>query len=662
MGANGQFQEVITISGPAGKIWTIKSVVGLYNMMSGMPPAAPIQLTPGIVVTETSPGNYILMAKRIDNTSWSIVFTDGTINLPISSQRMCRYPRNKFVGDKGVCINKSKRYRLDMPSNLVNSIAWSVISGPASIGGSSTSPEVTLNYTATTGQVILRAIGTARSFVGQTSGLCNFNILDTIQVINDPVAIPLACKGQVNITLLGDCTLEITPDLVLEDIQRPLSHYDVVLRDIQADTFLPTPRVDGRYINKRLEVSIFHECSGNSCWGHILLEDKAIPPLVCPPKDTVDCDEVNTPEFTGMPLPTTAFYTRVGPNSFDVIGYDFCSTVRLTYTDVKTSSHCHGEIGGVIMRTWIAVDGAGNRTSCSQEIAIRKATLEDIIWPEDYDDVLGPNPSLGACAPWMKLPDGHPHPDFTGRPKGLLCSNLNVDFEDTRFKICDNDKTFKIRRKWTILDVCTGEILTHSQTIAIMDNTAPICNVIDSLIVPTGNLSCTGTINVPVPEVDDCITWSYSVAIKPVDNSGDPYTGASTVGITQTSSGRYVIQDLSENHTRYWLSYYIFDGCSNHTRCFTTVTIEDKKAPVAVCKQFTFVALNEQGLAWAGFDAFDNGSYDNCAIGKIELRRMQDSTCFRRNEWSDKVLFCCEDLGKTVMVIMRVTDKSGNYN
>jgi hypothetical protein len=659
---NGQFEEVITINDTPGKIWSIKAVVGLFNLMSPAPPAAPIQLVPGLTITEVNAGVYRLRAKRIDNTSWSIVFTDGTINLPIFSQRMCKYPRREFVGDKGVCINRSKKYRLDMPSNLINTITWSRISGPASISGPTNTPEVTLNYTNVTGQVILRAVGTARSFVGQTSGLCNFDLRDTIEVINDPVAIPLACKGQLNITLLGDCTLEITPNLILEDIQRPLSHYDVVLRDVQADTFLPTPWVDGRYINKNLEVSIFHECSGNSCWGYVLLEDKAIPPLVCPENDTIDCDEVDFPELTGMPLPPTAFFTRTGPNSFDVVGYDFCSTVKLTYSDKKISSHCHGDVGGVIMRTWIAIDGAGNSTTCVQEIAIRKAELGDIDWPEDYDNVLGPNPSLEACEPWMKLPNGHPHPDFTGRPTGLLCSNLNVDFEDTRFKICEDDKTFKIRRKWTILDVCTGVTLMHSQTIAIMDNTPPVCNVVDSLVVTTTGTTCVGTINVPIPDVTDCINWNYTVAIKPVDDSGDPYTGATTEGISLVSGGRYVIQNLSENHTEYWLSYYIFDGCSNHTRCFTTVTIKDLKAPVAVCKQFTFVALNEQGLAWAGFDAFDNGSYDNCAIDKIELRRMEDSTCFRRNEWSDKVLFCCEDLGKTVMVIMRVTDKSGNYN
>lgn len=661
-GGDGQFTEVITINDPRDSVWRVKSVTGLFTSTSPAPPLAPVQVAVNSMITRVSSGVHRLTARRIENTSWTIVVTDGVRHLSLTSQRMCKYPSRKFIGDKGVCISKSKKYKLDVPNNLINSINWNIVSGPGSISGSTSSPEVTVNFSNSTGQVILRAQGSAKSFVEQTSGFCNFDLRDTIQVINDPTAIALACKGHVNITLLGNCQLEITPEMILEDIQRPLHHYDVILRDVQADTFLPTPRVDGRYINKRLEVSIFHECSGNSCWGTLLLEDKAIPPLVCDPSDTVTCDKVDFPELTGMPLPATAFVTKVSANTYDVVGYDFCSTVRLTYSDVKLSAHCHGDIGAVIRRTWVARDGAGNTTTCQQDIHVKKATFMNIMWPADYDDVLGPNPSLGACADWQKLPNGHPHPDFTGKPTGLFCSNLNVEFEDVRFKICENEKTFKIRRKWTIVDICTGEIMTHIQTIAIMDNTPPVCEVADSLVVETADKTCTGTITVPVPKVTDCINWSYSVAIKPFDNSDDPYTGATTDGISQTNGGIYIIQNLSENHTKYWLSYYIFDGCSNHTRCYTTITIKDTKAPVAVCKQYTFVALNEQGLAWAGFDAFDNGSYDNCAIGKIELRRMQDSSCFRRNEWSDKVLFCCEDLGKTVMVIMRVTDKSGNSN
>lgn len=660
-GDDGQFQDVITINGPAGKMWKVKYVVGLFKVTSPAPPAAPDQITVGQVITETSSGVYTLTAKRIDRTSWTITFTDGTTDLSISSARKCAYPSMTIVGDKGVCVNKTRTYQLDIPSNLIRTIQWSV-QMPAVIIGSSSSAKVTVQWPGNVGTLALTAVGSAWSYPGQTVGFCNFNITNDVIITNDFETLSLACNNKTNVTLDGKCRVEITPDMITESLSRPIYAYDIVLRDREADTLLPSAWVDGRYVNKELEVSLYHDCTGNHCWGTILIEDKSIPTLTCTPLDTIDCDEVDKPEFTGMPLPATAFYIRTGPNSFKVSEFDYCSEVTLTYEDELITAHCHGGISSSFLRTWLAKDALGNTTSCEQIISVRQASIDDVVFPPSYDNVLGPNPSLDACGAWIKLPNGHPDPISTGYPTGRLCQNLVIEFEDIRYDICTNDKTFKIRRKWIVRDGCTGAERQEIQTITVMDTEAPIVIAPADFTVGTSDHTCVGNINVPVPVVDDCIQWDYTVAFKPVDDSGDPYTDAWTEGIIKADNRKYVITGLPEGYTKYWISYYIFDGCGNTTRTYTTVMIMDDIEPIAVCKRYTFVGLNENGMAWAGADAFDDGSHDNCLLDYIELKRMEDYACGMTTEWDDKVVFCCEDVGKTIMVQMRVYDKSGNSN
>lgn len=660
---NGQFEETITIRSATGKIWKVKQVLGLYKISSLAPPAFPNQIDINTVVTESPAGSgiYIIKAKRRNNTSWSILFNDGTSDLFTNSKLKCSYPSRNLIGDLGVCIGKTKTYRINAPYSTLTNIVWSLPSGGTIIGANN-QQSVTVQWGIGVGTYNLSVTGQNKAIGNPAATGCGFSISNPIQILSETEPISLACNNSLNITLDGQCEIEITPDLILKNMTLPASSYDVVLRDRERDTFLTSNIVSGAYIGKLLEVSIVHDCSGNSCWGTVLIEDKSIPLLTCKPLDTIECTQVDNPEVTGLPIPFYAFFIKTGPRTFKVMDFDLCSDVTLTYKDSLITSHCTGGISSEFKRTWTATDIAGNSTKCSQMIAVRLALGGLLVIPPDYDDILGPNPSLDACGSWIKLPNGHPSPESTGYPTGALCQNLNISFEDIRFDICVNDKTFKIRRKWLILDVCAGTRREETQTITVMDKTAPVCTPIPNFTVSASEKSCVNFINVPVPNVTDCIGWDYTVAIKPVDASNDPYTGSVTTGIIKVENKKYVVNEVPGSFTSYWISYYIFDGCGNTSQCFTTVTIKDDKPPIAVCKQFTFVALNDAGMAWAGVETFDNGSYDNCAIDRIELRRMSDFACGDSTRWTNKIQFCCEDLGKKIMVQMRVYDKSGNSN
>ena len=63
-----------------------------------------------------------------------------------------------------------------------------------------------------------------------------------------------------------------------------------------------------------------------------------------------------------------------------------------------------------------------------------------------------------------------------------------------------------------------------------------------------------------------------------------------------------------------------------------------------------------------------DGSWDNCGIWYFEVAKMTDSCYVEKDEeyqagiYKDKVYFCCEEIGDTVMVALRVWDHYGNYN
>ena len=95
-----------------------------------------------------------------------------------------------------------------------------------------------------------------------------------------------------------------------------------------------------------------------------------------------------------------------------------------------------------------------------------------------------------------------------------------------------------------------------------------------------------------------------------------------------------------------------------------TVIVEDKTAPVAVCDEITDVNLTSNGLAVVFAETFDDGSYDNCCLDDLQVRRMTDNCGIPANlEFGPSVTFCCEDTDAgPIMVEFRAVDCNGNTN
>jgi hypothetical protein len=104
------------------------------------------------------------------------------------------------------------------------------------------------------------------------------------------------------------------------------------------------------------------------------------------------------------------------------------------------------------------------------------------------------------------------------------------------------------------------------------------------------------------------------------------------------------------------IRYIVTDDCGNSSTCEFIITIEDQTPPLAVCDEHTQVSLGIDGMVFVNALTFDDGSYDNCSDLAYKVRRVEANSCQDVDHFFDQVKFCCEDIGDTIYVILRVYD------
>ena len=462
---------------------------------------------------------------------------------------------------------------------------------------------------------------------------------------------PLVCNNNVQISLDDNCEVEVTPAMILEG-EGVNCNYEVVILG-QNNQMIPTsPIVNGDYIGKQLRVEVRDGNNGNSCWGYITIEDKLPPVIDCPGDITVNCYE-----STDVPAPPFS---------------DNCDVATISVvSDVITDFDCNNNFSAQRVISYQAEDASGNLSAiCTRTIFVARVGLDSLTFPRDYDDVDLPSLSCTG-APWDLNQNGYPDVEETGAPttpngapiypNNSLCE-LNATFEDQVLDICES--SFKVLRRWTILDWCTGDVEEDFQIIKVLDNEGPIITCPpDDTELSADPYDCSADWVVEDPTVIfDCSGTTYTVGYLLADNSGNPPVNGIyiTDNVVTLPNGQLVIRDLPLGRT--WIRYTVTDNCGNSTECFTEVDVVDDVPPVPVCDEFTVVTLTTQGVALIKALTFDDGSHDNCSEVTFDARRMTSGCGASTTQYSEYVEFCCADVGREVMVELRVRDTNGNEN
>lgn len=488
--------------------------------------------------------------------------------------------------------------------------------------------------------------------------------------------INLTCNDQINISINEDCYASINADLLLENPPLDIypdngTNYDVTIYDKYDIPLIPSNQVDQDQVGQTLKAKIELTPCGISCWGYVFVEDKIGPKIwgcvngALPTLD-IDCDEFSDGFIIDPPL----------------LG-SVCPEVDvLTFADDTTALDCNDEFAFNIFRVWTASDSYGNETSCNQTVRIRKYNLSDVVIPEDYVVTIDQNKD---CSYYLDI-----SPERTGFPTGIHCPNIMYRYTDIDYPQCGFQK--KLLRDWFVIDWCTGQSLTQGQIIKYKDETAPrVANNIDTLSVGTDAYVCGA---LPILNPFRLTGFDTLGAFQVLDTCPDNIT--LTVGFLEAIPGQlqplnvpyYTIEqsldgtyELPEVKDLAWVRYCFTDECGNSTKIpdlreeaneegfchYFVIKAEDMNPPTPICEGFTQVPLGPDGLTEVFANTFDDNSYDACGtVTKFEVKR-ENYSCPGYNEheldeFGESIHFCCQDLGDTITVRLRVFDMDDNYS
>lgn len=380
------------------------------------------------------------------------------------------------------------------------------------------------------------------------------------------------------------------------------------------------------------------------------------------------------------------------PASVDLLGApvvnDACMlNPPVTFTDQFVNG---GNCGtSTINRTFTVTDQAGNSNQCIQQINFSAITMADVNFPPKTFNI--------PCdATYPAAPNGNPSPSLTGYPFVITAGgvfniapvycNMLASFEDfTPVASCTGTDVFV--RRWTVFDDCGNTALVQfDQTIIIGDRTGPVIScpapdsdmngLPDTLVYGTQGASCTGTLEVPLPNVtDNCSGWTVRTEVVtqlqvPILNPFGQVIGFTTqtsVFATIPPNGSRIVPNVPVG--THFFRFIATDDCGNTAQTECPFRISDFAIPTAACDDLIHISLGGDGVGVITAQDIDEGSSDNCGPVSLQVRRAIDfnpancnATAPSVTPWGPFVnLYCCE-VGDTVTVNLLVTDIVGNFN
>ena len=505
-----------------------------------------------------------------------------------------------------------------------------------------------------------------------TDGVGNQSICSwcvTVAEYPDPIS-QLSCNSNLNHAVNLDCELIITPDMILEGgLYGCYENYIVTVVGITPATAvvdnetnavtIKASQIDGFIDNGMagpFEIKITDPATGVSCWGagHIF-EDKTAPSIQCDTVELACTDDITPGVIAQEPVVT-----------------ENCGVYALIYEDNATAGSCSDQYANVIERTWTVSDNIGNSAQCVQIINVNFAELADVEFPENLDNLE---------LPALSCEDANIDPSITGEPTGVSCGNIGFTHSDSdSILLCGGGSgSFKIIRTWTVLDWCSGEIITDQQIIKVLDEVAPEINCPANMDVSTANEVCEASVLIQGSSIEVTDVCSATIGLTASISAGSIVPN----GVNWLASGLGI-----GTHT---VSFTATDECGNTASCSFDISVYDGTNPVAICETFHTVSLTADQPTLVYANVFDANSNDNCSPISMDVRRMDSCIDFdwttegpgfddtsnaiindadrgignsnsQTAAWYPAVPFACCDAGSEVMVAFRVTDESGNRN
>ncbi len=419
----------------------------------------------------------------------------------------------------------------------------------------------------------------------------------------------LACNGTTNVSLDNNCEAVITPEMILNDNATtcPGGAFSVIIMEEVDGVPIPTsPMVTNYYVGQTLYVKIQDDVSLNSCWGEIVIEDKIAP--------TVTCPVIAGPVFCQDTESLTAVATdNCDPNPSLILVNEVISVN-------DCSDPANNDIVKTITRTYKAMDASGMMSEeCTFSFdVVRLPSLDVITAPASF--IL--DNALTCSETYPRDAEGNPDVSYTGVPTLGTTALYPNPYVDCNIVVTKEDVALppigcvqKLMRIFTVVEWSCGNQRSREivQMIEITDNEGPIITQCPSnFVTSTSNHECTAVVLLPAIDAMDLCSENIEVDIAYPGGFIDNQNGGIAEGMP-----------VGENI----VTYTVYDECLNSTTCSIIVTVEDLTPPVAICDQFTAVGLTNDGFAHVAATVFDDGSYDECNLERMLVRRMDTDNC-----------------------------------
>ena len=295
--------------------------------------------------------------------------------------------------------------------------------------------------------------------------------------------------------------------------------------------------------------------------------------------------DTTAPEFTFVPEGYAVECSEEMPLE-EATATDNCGVVTI---DVMSDT-IQGDAAGnyTVVRTFTAMDDAGNSTSASQTIVVQDTTPPMLTLPEDY---------TVECSADMAMEDA-----IATDNCGAVVVTLTTDTV-----LGNASGNYEIRRTFTAVDDA-GNSTSSTQTITVEDTTPPV------VVLPSDTtVTCDAVIPVwePVSE-DNCGSTSW-------ESTDEVLTGA--------CSGESTIL----RH------YVITDDAGNETGGTQTITVADDVAPT-----FTFVPESAIWECNAPTEIDSAAAVDNCSAVTLTAH-LDTLDALVANQWILLVTWTAED-------------------
>lgn len=304
-----------------------------------------------------------------------------------------------------------------------------------------------------------------------------------------------------------------------------------------------------------------------TCTAIVTVQDTISPDITCPPNVTINCNDNTAPANTGTATAS-----------------DNCPPATITFSNIVNLNDCGV---GTIIRTFVATDGSGNSTSCTQTITVNNLTPFDedaIEWPDAFVEV-------DICE--------STHPSNTGvpmfDPESLACANPDSSFVDVIEMDGDPETPCRvITRTWTVTDDCQPNVeFEFVQTIHVIDEVPPVFSNINDMEKVAN---------------DNCVA-PFTLIASATDCAGVTITNDSEYGVNNgaNASGDYPLGETI-------VIFTATDGCGNTATMDVVITVTEEVSTMMMCEKALIFLPQELEITLPA-DTFVTYSIGSCTDG-----------------------------------------------